>query len=220
MPPYLPQSKCIYCGSAAPRGEEHIIPLCIGGKLVIPDASCRKCERTTSRVEDACFKAMFDASRPHIGLKGRNQKRIPNRTSVTIQQSEISLRKKVALHEHPGMLLMFGIDRPPGLLLGRNSGTGTMAFAVAISVVPDVAERARRLGGKIQLLKRPFRVETFFQMSMATASPGRTKARRRFSMLRSLPCCQNENRRGTKRDANWRQIGGKSNFGANRESAK
>lgn len=53
MPDYLYPAvgKCIYCGTTTlPAGtncfgDEHIIPLALGGNLVLKEASCRACER-------------------------------------------------------------------------------------------------------------------------------------------------------------------------------
>jgi hypothetical protein len=49
---YYPSlKKCIYCGTTTPPpgthrfGDEHVIPLALGGNLIIKEASCRNCEK-------------------------------------------------------------------------------------------------------------------------------------------------------------------------------
>ncbi|WP_430432772.1 HNH endonuclease [Methyloversatilis sp.] len=48
---YPPVGRCIYCGATAlPAGvkrfgDEHIIPLALGGSLILKEAACRKCEK-------------------------------------------------------------------------------------------------------------------------------------------------------------------------------
>lgn len=48
---YPPVGRCIYCGATTlPAGverfgDEHIIPLALGGNLILQEAACRKCEK-------------------------------------------------------------------------------------------------------------------------------------------------------------------------------
>jgi hypothetical protein len=47
---YAPVGRCIYCpddGSAG-LGDEHIIPYSLNGTQILPQASCRKCEKITA----------------------------------------------------------------------------------------------------------------------------------------------------------------------------
>src|SRR5215469_3620134 len=48
---YAPVNRCIYCGATETLGKEHIIPRSLAGMLILPRASCRTCERTTSGFE-------------------------------------------------------------------------------------------------------------------------------------------------------------------------
>lgn len=49
---YPPVGRCIYCGATTPPagvkrfGDEHVIPLALGGNLILREAACRKCEKT------------------------------------------------------------------------------------------------------------------------------------------------------------------------------
>src|SRR5271165_2543948 len=63
---YEPIGRCIYCGAKrytsndplAKLGDEHIIPLAFGGNLLLPEASCRACEKITSRIGTHCIEQM------------------------------------------------------------------------------------------------------------------------------------------------------------------
>jgi hypothetical protein len=52
---YPPIGRCIYCGATSPTasktkfGDEHIIPLALGGNLILREASCRSCETIINR---------------------------------------------------------------------------------------------------------------------------------------------------------------------------
>lgn len=62
-----------------PLHEEHIVPLAFGADLVLPESSCRACEKQTSGRESQCINAMFAPMLAILGLKtrrGRNRERI------------------------------------------------------------------------------------------------------------------------------------------------
>ncbi len=48
---YPPLRRCIYCGTTtlpagvSRFGDEHVVPLALGGNLILREASCRRCER-------------------------------------------------------------------------------------------------------------------------------------------------------------------------------
>jgi hypothetical protein len=59
---YAPAGFCIYCGARGPSvalGQEHIVPKGLGGTLILPDASCRDCEKITGAIEQQCLRRMF-----------------------------------------------------------------------------------------------------------------------------------------------------------------
>jgi Carbohydrate-binding module 48 (Isoamylase N-terminal domain) len=59
----------------AKLGDEHIIPLAFGGNLLLPEASCRACEKITSRIETHCIEQMVRDTREHLGLTARRHRR-------------------------------------------------------------------------------------------------------------------------------------------------
>src|SRR3712207_8495388 len=70
-PPYPPVGRCIYCDaeryapdSARGLAEEHIIPYGLNGDLVLPEASCRRCERITGRNDSLMLKG--EIGRAHV----------------------------------------------------------------------------------------------------------------------------------------------------------
>ncbi len=45
---YQPVGRCIFCGSEkGTMDDEHIIPFFLGGRLVLPNASCKDCAKKT-----------------------------------------------------------------------------------------------------------------------------------------------------------------------------
>ena len=64
---YSPVGFCIYCGAkkydtkrpVRSLATEHIIPEGLGGKLILPEAACAKCEGITASFEGACQRRIF-----------------------------------------------------------------------------------------------------------------------------------------------------------------
>jgi hypothetical protein len=77
--------RCIYCGTSehelSPEQEsltdEHIIPLGLGGNMILPAASCKACQVIINRdVEQPLqrgISGMFTPARANIGLHGRKR---------------------------------------------------------------------------------------------------------------------------------------------------
>ena len=98
---YDPVGRCIYCGAGAAGdidlGDEHIIPLSLAGQLILPAASCHKCERITSGIEDYCAKHIFDEARFHLGIRGRKSKKARKDIQTTLVMGELRLAGMVDL---------------------------------------------------------------------------------------------------------------------------
>ena len=66
---YAPVGRCIYCGATehspgrAKLGDEHIVPEGLGGMMILPEASCGRCEGMTSSIEQFCQKTTLGALR-------------------------------------------------------------------------------------------------------------------------------------------------------------
>jgi hypothetical protein len=74
-PPHLypPVGRCIYCGDP-PIGDEHIVPSGLGGRWILPDASCKKCEGITSAIEGANLRGPLNGMRSYLKLAKRRPK--------------------------------------------------------------------------------------------------------------------------------------------------
>lgn len=70
-----PVGRCIYCGTnALPLTREHVIPFGLGGRLVLPAASCKECAKATSALERDCLRGMFEIYRARTGYPTRRKK--------------------------------------------------------------------------------------------------------------------------------------------------
>ena len=73
---YPPVGRCIYCGSAEGQlSDEHIMPLALNGRLILPKASCEACQKRTQKIEEVCTAekwGMFYPLRARFKLRSRN----------------------------------------------------------------------------------------------------------------------------------------------------
>ncbi len=80
---YPPVGRCIYCGATRhsrqrPKlSDEHIIPEALDGKLILPEASCGKCEGRINWFEQFCMKQMLGPVRYLLNLKTKRPKNRP-----------------------------------------------------------------------------------------------------------------------------------------------
>lgn len=118
--------ECIYCGASASATEltdEHIIPLSLGGKVVILDGSCKLCAAETTKIEDEISRKVLWDFRLHAKAPTRRKKERPKERqfiySVAGGERET---KTVPIADHPYFTPMpvWGL---PGILTGAQPTT-------------------------------------------------------------------------------------------------
>jgi len=123
---FSPVGHCIYCGKIEEDlTDEHIIPYGLGGNLVLPKSSCKKCSKITSNTERFCLKPMYGNLRHRLNLPTRRKK---NRSPIISLEIRGSNGENNNIHlpapEFP--LLALGFRFPaPGLLRGEPQGDST-----------------------------------------------------------------------------------------------
>src|SRR5258708_37034090 len=98
--PYLPVGSCIYCGATQPTpgfsrfGDEHIVPFAFGGKLLLPEASCRTCERIINKqIETPVLRQEWGPLRDKMGWPTRDRPGRLKRTHARIRRKDGSSNK-------------------------------------------------------------------------------------------------------------------------------
>jgi hypothetical protein len=117
-----PINCCIYCGeSDVELTDEHVIPLSLGGTMVLPKASCKKCAKQTAKLEGYVGRHIFQDVRIEFGLPTRRPKErpthLPLRESFSPSPVEAPIRL-IPTKDYPGALILV-THEPAGLLLGR-----------------------------------------------------------------------------------------------------
>jgi hypothetical protein len=81
--PYPGAGTCIYCGATRYSddrehlGNEHIVPLALGGDWILPRAACGACEGKLNSYEQYCHKLTFGTLRYQLELPTRRPKDRP-----------------------------------------------------------------------------------------------------------------------------------------------
>lgn len=114
---YKPAGYCIYCGSTGQLSDEHIIPLGLGGRLVLPQASCSTCSTKTSKLERTCMRTMYGPLRMRYGLPTRRKNSRPETLQLKIKRTEASEWEYVpVVQERYPFLITFPYFEAPGAL--------------------------------------------------------------------------------------------------------
>lgn len=122
---YNPVLTCIYCGvphtPESPLGKEHIIPYSLGGRMVLPRASCTDCSKKTRDFETICARKMFGPLRIAMGLPTRNPSERPSTLSITELYGDGARVRYVDADDHPAIHFTIPQFAPSNLELGLPS---------------------------------------------------------------------------------------------------
>ncbi|MGH7226437.1 MAG: HNH endonuclease, partial [Gemmataceae bacterium] len=115
---YAPVGRCIYCGATKPVlgyarfADEHIIPLALGGDLVLPEAVCKRCEITINKqIETPVLVHEWRPLRDKLGWPTRKPSARKGRTHATITMIDGST-KNIPLSEHSTPTPIYEFDTP------------------------------------------------------------------------------------------------------------
>ncbi|EKS38743.1 hypothetical protein [Afipia clevelandensis] len=130
---YPAANQCIYCGATSYAvdskrylAEEHIIPFGLNGNVVIPRASCRRCERITGRTESIVLKGSLLGCRTHLRLQTRLPKDRPKVLPLFDPTTTPNRKVMVDIADYPISLLLMQLDQP-AILTRRAADNSTSA---------------------------------------------------------------------------------------------
>jgi hypothetical protein len=157
---YPPVGRCIYCGiKGGDLRREHIIAFGLGGNFILPQASCRNCERITGRIEQHCLKRMFGQFRNRAGLPTRRPKDRPKNLTLQILDSdEKYIEQELPAAEFPRMVSLPRF-RKPGLLERRPPSEG-----MYIAGIHSAHAKGDLPPNVTVLVEKSFRIELFCAM--------------------------------------------------------
>ena len=113
--------RCIYCGRHGKNiklGDEHIVPFGLGGKLVLPKASCDRCGKITgATIERQCLRNMFGQLRIRSNYPTRRKKERPETLPMSVETEGRIEFVEAPVNRRPHATIMFAFPRP-GILAG------------------------------------------------------------------------------------------------------
>ena len=119
--------RCIYCeATGTSLGDEHIVALGLGGNWIIKDASCKKCEIATGKVEHECLRRMLGPVRINMGFKSRHKNRPSHMRAVSVNDKGALESRMIPSEKIPMAAFMFRFE-PPGIITGRPHNPGFYA---------------------------------------------------------------------------------------------
>jgi hypothetical protein len=114
---YSSVGKCIYCGESSSKlTAEHPVPYGLGGRDILPDASCEDCARVTgTQVEGPVLQKMLIAPRTHWKIPTRRPKERPTPLAIGVGIPEEDFQwRSVLIADHP-LAFSLPIFPPPGI---------------------------------------------------------------------------------------------------------
>lgn len=104
---YQPVGRCIYCGNTTDLTVEHVIPYGFGGRIELPESSCRKCCKLTSAFEHTCLRTMYGPLRLLYDLPSRRKTKRPDKLPLKVKQtaSDDWTYTEVAQEKYPFLIL-------------------------------------------------------------------------------------------------------------------
>jgi hypothetical protein len=116
---------CIYCLPAKVSNdltEEHIVPLSLGGNLILPDATCPSCRDITAAVTGYCCERIFKSLRVHQEFPSRRRRRPTELNVIAGSDPNVAPIRSVSVADHPGFLWLPVFTGAPGILIGSKPG--------------------------------------------------------------------------------------------------
>jgi hypothetical protein len=129
-----PVGICIYCGSEEGLSDEHVVPFGLGGRLVLPKATCAQCAAVTSAFEHKVLRGFMRDARTVGRFPTRRPEERPSTISHGIKRGDHIETVELPLDKSCGLLQLPQLERP-AFLQGGSPVTGvniigfeTMAF--------------------------------------------------------------------------------------------
>jgi hypothetical protein len=141
---FEPVNQCIYCGGLVGLTREHILPIGLGGGLILPRASCPACQAITKEIETKCQRGHLLPYRREFGLV-RHPHELPKLIPIQID-GHVRL---VDPEKVPSFLILPKLLDFPGIVTGGVPGASMRYQFRLIGNQAEMRKLAGALGGHI-----------------------------------------------------------------------
>jgi hypothetical protein len=107
--------------SSPPLTREHIVASDLGGGLILPKSSCRKCQKITHEIETYCLRGLLLSHRLNSGLV-QHSEQLGGDLPLTCKLGEREEVRRIPLANFPNYLALPQIQRGLGMLFDGSSG--------------------------------------------------------------------------------------------------
>lgn len=136
-------NRCIYCGAQDRLTDEHVLPLSLGGRLILGGGSCQECAKVTTRFEDAVCRQMFGGARSKFGFPTRHKNRRHREVPVTYLHADGT--EEVVFDtpaRQPSWYVAIDLP-PPGIVFGDVPTDGREPFKASFILHDGVRQESR-----------------------------------------------------------------------------
>lgn len=146
---YSAVGTCIYCGSEENLSREHIIPVGLGGKTTLPQASCARHAVITGKVEGRVLRSSsMWSTRALLKMRSRRPEEAPTSKTLIATLEGADQEVELPLEDYPVLLPMW-IFKPPAYLTGESSTNGIQLVGVdCLSFGITPTDAGQRLGAE------------------------------------------------------------------------
>lgn len=146
---FPPVGRCIYCNSTTPPlSTEHTVADGLGGRLILPKASCEPCRVMTGKFEQRFLRDMMWGLRLAYGTHG-SKRPPPDKIRAAIPSEDGSVTFKEVPHQDVATKAVMPVfHKMPGVLVGRDDGPVSADHEQdwVLIVDPAASERMRQAG--------------------------------------------------------------------------
>ncbi|MGY3235622.1 hypothetical protein ACVWZ4_003835 [Bradyrhizobium sp. USDA 4472] len=171
---YPPVNRCVYCGCKDDLTDEHIIPSGLGGRWLLPKASCRPCATITGAFEGVVLRTILGPLRMYYSMPTRRKKQRPEKLPLKVKltpDSDFSFID-VAQEIYPFLILFPNLAMPDELTGDvtegeRGAKVKTLWIRAASfrdGIMPHLEKLARHLGVAYIEPQAHFIAPPFFRM--------------------------------------------------------
>ena len=141
-----PLGFCMYCDSTEGLTSEHIVPYGLGGRIELPDSTCPRCAKITSKIELKLLRGQFWRARVVTGTQSRSKhSSAPTHTSVVLERAGVPTKLDLPRDDAPA-IISFPYFSPPRLATQETAPGISVSGNVAINYGKDPAEIAKEHG--------------------------------------------------------------------------
>jgi len=156
-PTFSPVCKCIYCGREDQLTDEHVVPLALGGDLILPKSSCKTCNTITSKFELNVLRGYMSEARSVGNLPSRRKKNRPISVATTVIRSDESTTQIDVPVAKALAFLQMPIFEPVSFVYGPGPRIGARITAIeTLKFGPDFQafladHKAVGISGKVRI---------------------------------------------------------------------